>query len=1032
MTISSFCPVSSLQASNMPFCPYCARAFGRNEHMERHVLTHTKVLRFKCCICNLSFARRDVIQRHYRSHTQEELEKVQDAIRESLLVSSAGGKPLERPRIEIACKSCSESKTKCDHKRPCGRCQSKGLECISRTRRQNRASLTSHMRHQSSQSSRRLSSSAGDATTSPNNSIIAQPQLNAEPDSWGDHCLSPHLPAMSPTTSSSAHTEQQQSDAAAAASSETTNHNVAGNLGNHDAEPGLQTPLTTSNSTVANNSNIEDEIIVGTLKQGPIPSTEDRAPSPTAAEASDLTGVQEKQWWMSPLNFNDMTELDNNSTSSFANVDFQNACPEANLFALDTTMEAYYQFPFNVFNSLSINKAVDVASPRPTNDGPLALNSSPRIGIGGGDVRSEHPELIAELPHWNICRCTPERSTAPTNVEWEAFSPSELLNVAGSWSDSIEQWREQTFQSDEYIAQAGLTEETREWMLVVLQDFLRLSQEFHGMKTVCAPSLSSSSANTETSKRKSGSFMLLPPNRSLRRYLEIYLTSFEPFLPSTPALSLNPNKLATSSNERGATLLLLLMVALGAMLDPAPKARYFSNVLFEICRHTITDTIEKDDGSSRRTLTLHCALLFVVGAAFSGKRLHMDIAVCQRHMFLEMVKYAKMFHPASGMDFPSDATLDNIDATWQKWIDRENASRLAYLWIIADHDISLFYDTPTRMNVSELEIALPSAEGLWLVPNAAGWKSSLDVMACKAGKTTREYLQTPRPGLSQLFILLLTDRLDATNFDLQPLHLRLLLYPIHNLVSQLRQLLVCFPKDAGESPFAASDSLASTAFRFSEIQTLLRRWYNIYRKLQEQGARQDAVMKATLIVYHLINLNVFVSFPELERFSRGESANPDILGQFRKEWIQDPEQTVFHCGQLLRLVRSVDVKLRPIWWSAGVYRVTIILWALCVRKRYVERMQSEPSNYPALGVTVKIDLLEPGDPDLQRFLRTKQGNPCLDLGKGKSISVYEEPQLVHRACVEALEGGPRTSRFTEGVRVKLEMMWNLWNGVNNC
>lgn len=358
--------------------------------------------------------------------------------------------------------------------------------------------------------------------------------------------------------------------------------------------------------------------------------------------------------------------------------------------------------------------------------------------------------------------------------------------------------------------------------------------------------------------------------------------------------------------------------------------------------------------------------------------------------------------------------------------------RLAYLWIIADHDISLFYDTPTRMNVSELEIALPSAERLWLVPNAAGWKSSLDGMARKAGQTTSEYLRTPHLGLNQLFILLLTDRLDATDFDLQPLHLRLLLYPIHNLVSQLRQLLVCFPKDAGEIHFAASDSLASTAFRFSEIQTLLRRWYNLCRKLQVQGARQDAVMKATLIVYHLINLNVFVSFPELERFSRGESATPEFLGQFRKEWIQDPEKTVFHCGQLLRLVRSIDVKLRPIWWSAAVYRVTIILWALCVRKRHVERMQSEPPNHPALGVTVMIDLLEPGDSDLQRFLRTKQGNPCLDLGKGKCISVYEEPQLVHRACVEALEGGPRTSRFTEGVRVKLEMMWNLWNGVNNC
>ncbi|KEF51225.1 uncharacterized protein A1O9_12728 [Exophiala aquamarina CBS 119918] len=754
-----------------------------------------------------------------------------------------------------------------------------------------------------------------------------------------------------------------------------------------------------------------------------------RPPESTGLETTD---ENPNQSWNPPLGYNDAMELDNYSADNFSNFDFEGSGLEANLFALDSAMNSYYEFPTSVFNTTSTTNVFDFAHTNGMCDASLEPQVTPEADTGPQNGSRKHPEIMAELPHWNICRCTPAQSaTIPKDLEPEAFSPSQLFGMSGSWSDSIEKWRERTFKSDEHITQVDLTEETREWMLVILQSLLQLSPDFHVLKPSFRSSLSSSTSNVDGGQRPSNSFMLLPPNGSLRRYLEIYLTSFEPFLPSIPALSLNPNKLATSSNERGATVLLLLMVALGAMLDPAIKARHFSKVLFELCRHTILDTIAKDDGTSRQTLTLHCALLFVVGAAFSGKRLHMNIATCQRHMFLETVKYAHFFQQTPAMDFLLDGSIENLDVAWQRWIDRENASRLAYLWIIADHEISLFYDTSTRISTSELEVALPSSERLWLAPNAIEWKKILIVLAQQEGKSASDYLRTPRLGLDKLFVLLLSDQLDATGCDLQPLHLRLLLCPIQDLVTQLRQLLICLPRDISALSFTAADSLASSALRISEIRNLLRRWHNLCRQVQPGGVREEALMQSTWIVYHLISLNLLVSFRELESFSRGESSGPDIMTQFRREWIHEPEQTIFHCGQILRVLRGIDVKLRPIWWSASVYRVTIILWSLCIGRRNPGTMQDEPEAQRDLQTLVMVDSLVPDDPKLQHFLRTKKGNPCLDLGKDKCISVYGEPRLVHQACVGALEGGPRTSRFTEGIQAKLETMGKLWDRVNN-
>ncbi|CAG8944189.1 unnamed protein product [Penicillium salamii] len=52
-------------------CVYCNRHFRREEHLQRHLLTHTKEKPFKCH-CSAAFARRDLLRRHDRiAHPEE-------------------------------------------------------------------------------------------------------------------------------------------------------------------------------------------------------------------------------------------------------------------------------------------------------------------------------------------------------------------------------------------------------------------------------------------------------------------------------------------------------------------------------------------------------------------------------------------------------------------------------------------------------------------------------------------------------------------------------------------------------------------------------------------------------------------------------------------------------------------------------------------------------------------------------------------------------------------------------------------------
>ncbi|PWW76523.1 hypothetical protein C7212DRAFT_279570, partial [Tuber magnatum] len=98
-------------------CEICQDTFTRQEHLERHTMSHLNKRPFKCHTCMKAFSRRDLLTRHERNHL--------DPSRPDTFASR---RPIA-PRSLAACKNCAASKQKCSGKQTCDRCLRKGIEC---------------------------------------------------------------------------------------------------------------------------------------------------------------------------------------------------------------------------------------------------------------------------------------------------------------------------------------------------------------------------------------------------------------------------------------------------------------------------------------------------------------------------------------------------------------------------------------------------------------------------------------------------------------------------------------------------------------------------------------------------------------------------------------------------------------------------------------------------------------------------------------------------------------------------------------
>lgn len=406
-----------------------------------------------------------------------------------------------------------------------------------------------------------------------------------------------------------------------------------------------------------------------------------------------------------------------------------------------------------------------------------------------------------------------------------------------------------------------------------------------------------------------------------------------------------------------------------------------------------------------------------------------------------MIKHAGMFDARTSSISPFSSSA-NLELAWRSWQHQETQNRyvptrfpeekkgldtddllhvrLAYNWVMVDQELSLFHDTAPMLAVSELTASLPGSELLWMSTDADQWMNSMQSI-CSGGTPTVNWQLLTTRSLFDLFQDFLHDNLGWRQGSLTPQQLRLLLHPLQSLLCHLRQMLSCFSDVLSPRPSSSRTvSKASTMQRLEEVQTLLQKWYEltIGYLAEHPGC---AVSKTNLVLYHLISLNAVTNFTEIERLARREAFNVDWnLSQRHKRCIYQREESIFHCGQVMRLVRAMPVDRRPSWWSAAVYRAALILWT-----DGVVRLDPDFQKRDESGDAVPIDQVKPEDTAIISYLWRSQGVPVLSCRDGSAIGL-DKPAETLSYAVKILEDGI-SSRFSDGIRRKLIALENNWS-----
>ncbi|KAI6797072.1 transcription factor Cmr1 [Hortaea werneckii] len=971
----------------MVFCTYCGQSFTRDEHLERHILTHTNVKPFKCFTCHMSFARRDLLQRHYTVHGKDQNQEPIPAAN-GMIPKSAG-------RTPIACSNCAKTKTKCDKKFPCSRCAGRNLRCTLRP-------------------TRRSSKNAARMGVPPEGAVAIPPYTQQLGNLESGAVKPPPVDNSPPQQPHPLKPASPKSAMASIPEDKSTIPAVDGPPSDYFQQP-------TSGPTPPNAQIVSPTVPTpgGLLQQAPNGYDEFGRPREESESSSPRFMLDWSQMQM-PIGYDGMVH-----PNMVLNQDIQFE-PHGMPFApggdamlptmpdlangmqpLVTPIETPKME--QAFSDLEINKQAESFQLAQRHDSRNSLHQ---------DSHSEVGPIIQAQDSWTVFRCLPTipstscPKTARLNVE---LLEQTLRNHKG-WGNWSPAWDEQEFAGGDHLTVMQLHESTRDKLLAITQSFLHKALEIHRENGPNSPSESRHSPGSHSGSN----FVLLPPARVLEYFLRSYANCFERYYPLTSRGILDANELLHCYYDRAASLLVLMMVAQGAMNIPSHEARMLTGGLTEACRISLFDLIERNVIMSGDPIALHSALLFTVQAAWSGDKWQMDIAMGQRGMYFAMLRHSGSLENRS----VSTSGLDgrgNTDQLWSEWIQNESRSRLVYSWAMVDQEISLFHDTAPLFSVTEFAAPMPDADRLWHAKSAAEWSSVFEQVHEFSGGFSSVGSGARPLSLHDLFRHFLNNEMISLGIEMTPLQLRLLLHPLQSLVCQYGQLLSCFGDSMGKHQSGPHTMTAtSTRNRLGEVQSLLSRWFDLAERYLKANP-MCAFMQTNLIIFHLISLNAVTNFPEIERLARREGVDGTFqqVAWMHKRCIADVEEAVFHCGQVFRLIRSMPRGIRPPWWAGAIYRVGLILWTDSLVRRDNSNMNNGEI-FPVPGPSFAIDALPADHPLIVRYLTKREGVACVTKRDGSQMAV-DQPFRILQHCVEVIAEGAAT-RFSDGIRSKLDRL----------
>ncbi|KAK3373295.1 hypothetical protein B0T24DRAFT_527981 [Lasiosphaeria ovina] len=881
-----------------------------------------------------------------------------------------GGVPTIAGRTPIACQNCANAKTGCDKRVPCSRCAEKNLPCAARfARRSSKAAVRA--------------AQAGAAFPGP--PLVQSPQQMQQPQTVN--------PSFMEIDQTSTKVEAGKSPTVVEAVITVDSHAPSEGSPKRSSPPHSHVSPTEFPSPHTRMESLDEFMQIGSEFVGPESSYQDLLVWP---EYSMDLGMYPSTM---PLTRTDM------SMPAFAELsDMSGSEPmtasssRGSIHTRGTSIMSSSDFD-NGMKSAELTITVPTDSPIP-----------------------DFEVVIVAEGAWNLARCNPPMytGTCPRTAIVHLECLEQKSKEEGTWS-SLEKYLDQTdWDASDLASVVPLTSRTRDKMLAITQSFLHKALEIHRGGINGYPKAGYASPGDFN-------FIVLPPSRILEYFLRSYVRSLSVYYPLVMAGCVDPNEML--QNNQASTLLVLLMIAQGAAAMPMAEARYLSAGLTETCRISLFDIVEKDVELSADPIALRCALLFIVLGAWSGDKWLMDIAMGQRGMYMSMLKHAGMLEPQQSM-IPAFNSSTSTELQWRSWLQRESQNRLVHNYVMLDQELSLFHDTAPLFAITELRCPLPGPEVLWMASNAEQWLAGIQsVYGCTAN-VNPQLLTAPSltPSLYDLFQDFLHDSLPRRQGNLSPQQLRLILHPLQSLLCHLRQMLSCF----SDVPFsrlngARTVTKSSTMLRLEEVQALLQKWYELTMTYYKANPNCP-ITRCNLVLYHLISLNAVTNFPEVERLARREGFDGSYweLSLRHKRCISQREEAIFHCGQVFRLLRLMPNNRRPSWWSAAMYRATLILWADSI-SRLDPNFQTDKRENPGTGSTkpVAIDQVTPEDPAVISYLWSGDGVAVLTQLDGSTVSL-DKPGDVLVYAAKNIEAG-FSSRVGDGIKRKLMTLRNNWS-----
>ncbi|KAF2476160.1 uncharacterized protein BDR25DRAFT_309604 [Lindgomyces ingoldianus] len=635
----------------------------------------------------------------------------------------------------------------------------------------------------------------------------------------------------------------------------------------------------------------------------------------------------------------------------------------------------------------------------PVCESPSSINAWPSQSLSASPPQLPHTRAVPSL---SISEYSAPDSDSPSGVqdEWTTFRcnaniPSTSVNYYDGikaipnnhpqiWEESMLSRTFSKAASDKFLNLDSIEDSLRVSVMDVANGFIQQARQLSKSARLSPPSLPA-----RTSPGGVDGSLPTPSATAVETLLRSYSARFEPFYPTFAAKQMDIANLLQSDMHK---LHLLLIVAAGASATPTSL---FTNILIEPVRILLDDFTAKDVSLWRQPVTLRTALLYMNIALWTDEKWHTGAALSQSTSYFQMVRRSG-FLAYREKSFPELGP----EISWQKWRDHEALNRLVYSWVIADQELSLFYDKAPTFCTTELTAALPDQESLWQATSADAWSSA------NPSRTN-----TP-PSLQDLFKRLMSHTLVNDPRGPTRFQLRLLLHPLQALVHEIHQRIASSTIDLPENHLA----------HMREVQEILGGWYTLAcRRMQAEG-QICPVLLSNFIIFHLISLKSMTNIPEVESLARGEGTREQFMATTwaRTQALGSAQRIWNHCGQIVRLIRLLPGSHRPLWIPAVVYRVCLLLWSTSIAKPPIRSTHATVTQFS--GPVFAIDSVSPHDETLVRYLSFGQGTPMLSLRNGVWFSLTSSPVDMLTYCIELIKEEELNTKFGLGIRNRLELL----------